>query len=147
MQVRRQKNTQPPSKATQRTQSLFNFREMLRGLIILCANDEVVLCLDRRGLIQDINDGAARRWLNQDSSELINRCVWNLLPPKVAKRRQAIAAQVFASGVPTRVEEENQGRWLDSMVYPVHDQNGSITQVLILSRDVTERKQHEEAMR
>ena len=72
-------------------------------------------------------------------------------PEEVGQRSDQSAAQVFATGQPVTFEQvfpTAQGlRDFESIFSPVHDKDGQVVAVVITNRDITERKQMEEALR
>ena len=145
--MQRHKKAREPSQATNGNNSCFDYEAMVKGLISLCDETELVICLDRNGLIKQIKKTADNRLLHK-GTELIGQCVWDLLlPPDLAENRKAVFSRVLESGKAIRFEDEHNGQWFDSMVYPVFDKQGSVKQVLVMGRDITGRKQAEEEIR
>ncbi|EDN70512.1 diguanylate cyclase/phosphodiesterase [Beggiatoa sp. PS] len=59
-----------------------------------------------------------------------------------------IVGEVICTKQPTRFEdEESQGLWFEHSVYPVFEKSGTINRIAIVSRDITERKQAEDALK
>lgn len=139
-------NNHVQSQAANGNNSCFDYEAMVKGVISLCDETELVICLDRNGLIKQIKKTADNTLLHK-GTELIGQCVWDLLPPDLAENRKAVFSRVLESGKAIRFEDEHNGQWFDSMVYPVFDKQGSIKQVLILGRDITGRKQADEEIR
>ena len=126
----------------------FNFKELVHGLMSLCDDTELVLCLDSTGMVIDINEGTIKRnFQGKTRSEIVGSCIWDLLPPEVSQRRKAFVESVLTTGNARRSEDHNNGFWFDSMVYPVLDRSRTIRQVLIIARDVTGRKKAEAEIR
>ncbi len=119
-------------------QELLNESEA-RARALLNAPTDAALLIDDQGIIVDLNETTAHRFQKQ-TDELVGTCVWDLIPQKVAKSRREHVDRVFKSGKPVRFEDERQGKWNDSVVYPVFDAQGNTTKVAVLARDVTERK-------
>jgi len=55
--------------------------------------------------------------------------------------------EVLETGKPVRYEDERQGRWRDTNLYPVLDARKRAVRVAIFSRDITEQKQAEQALK
>jgi PAS domain S-box-containing protein len=126
----------------------FDFKELVHGLMSLCDDTELVLCLDNTGIVIDFNEGAAKtHFRGKTRSEIIGFCIWDLLPPAVSDRRKAFVDRVIATGTAKRIEDQNNGFWFDSIVYPVFDRDRNVRQVLILGRDITRRKEAEAEIR
>ncbi|MBW2096825.1 MAG: PAS domain-containing protein, partial [Deltaproteobacteria bacterium] len=64
----------------------------------------------------------------------------------VADRRKAFHEQVVATGTPVHYEDEREGRYLDTHVYPISDAHGRVARIALFSRDITERKRAEEEL-
>jgi len=111
----------------------------------LNAFTDVAALFDPQGFILDINEAMAQR-LGKRVDELIGMCGWDLVPPEVAESRKAYVDQVIQSGRFIRFEDERQGIWFDNVFSPVFDAQGKVTSIVLLARDITERKQAEEAL-
>ena len=98
----------------------FNYDAMIKGLISLCRDDELVICLDKNGVVKHIKN-TTRNKLLHNGNELRGRCMWDLMTPDLAERRKAVFSRVLASGEAERYEDEHDGHWFDSMVYPIFD--------------------------
>ncbi len=113
---------------------------------LLNAPTDSALLLDPDGTIVALNEAAAES-LGRSASELVGTYVFDLFPPDVAEHRKNRHAQVIRLGKPARYEDEREGRWFDNSIYPVFDAEGKVVQLAIFARDITERKQAEEALR
>jgi PAS domain S-box-containing protein len=113
---------------------------------LLDAPNEVVLLLDPNGVILDANEAAALRF-NKTRNEFIGERIWDLLEPEAANRRKALAERVIHSGEPIQFEDEREGKWWDSIKYPIRDSKGKVTRVAVFARDITKRKLAEDALR
>ena len=114
--------------------------------VLLNTPTDIATLVDTRGFILDANEVMAQRF-GRHIDELIGMYGWDLLPPGLTERRKAYFDQVIQSGEPVRFEDERQGTWFDNVMCPVFDAQGKITKVATLARDITERKQTEEALR
>jgi PAS domain S-box-containing protein len=125
-------------------EALQESRNIKRAL--LNAPSDVILLLDLDGCIIDANETAARR-IGMPLDQLIGVCIWDLLPPDIARSRKAHGDQLVLSGEPVRFEDERDGLWFDNVVYPISNEEGRAARIAVVSRDITERKQMEEALR
>jgi PAS domain S-box-containing protein len=124
----------------------FNYDAMIKGLISLCRDNELVICLDKNGVVKHIKN-TTRNKLLHNGNELRGRCMWDLMTPDLAERRKAVFFRVLASGEAERYEDENAGRSFDSMVYPILNKQGNVKQILVIGRDITSQKQTERELR
>jgi len=113
---------------------------------ILNATQEAMFLIDASGTILAINTAAARR-LRAGPLQMIGRCIYDFLPADVARTRKAAGEEVIRTGRPIALKDERMGRYFDSVVYPVCDEAGQVTRMVVYSHDVTERKQMEEQLR
>ena len=67
----------------------FDYAAMVNGLISLCDDSEMVICLDKKGLVKHIK-ATALNGLLRKGTELVGKCMWDLLPPELVEYRQEI---------------------------------------------------------
>jgi PAS domain S-box-containing protein len=91
------------------------------------------------------NEALAQRF-GKTVDELVGSSTYALLSEDVATRRRGFVKTVLASGEPLSVEDERDGLYIESSLFPVRDHQGEITHICVLARDVTERKRVEEAL-
>ena len=109
---------------------------------------DAFLILDARdGAIIEVNQTVADRFGASTPEQLRGRTVFDMFAPDVAQGRRAWAQEVLAQGKPIRTEDRDRGKVFDSTVYPVLDDAGKPTKLVVLSRDITNRKRAEEALR
>jgi PAS domain S-box-containing protein len=113
---------------------------------LLNATTDSVFLIDRSGTVLALNEMAGKR-LNRRVDEILGACLYDFLPPDLAKRRKARFDQVFHSGNPAYFEDERQGIHFDNCAYPVSDVTGKVMKIAIYGRDITERKKAEVALR
>lgn len=123
--------------------------DTLRAL--LNAPTEARLLVDPEGVILALNARAHERLeelagkkLGRRPERLVGTCVYDLFPANLAVERQARNAQVICSGEIGQFEDERDGRWMENSICPVVDDEGTITSLAILSRDITDLKAAEE---
>ncbi|MHB8111609.1 MAG: hybrid sensor histidine kinase/response regulator [Syntrophorhabdaceae bacterium] len=116
------------------------------AMVILNATQETIFLIDISGVILSSNTAAARR-LGAEPNEIIGRCIYDLLPGDVARTRRAAGKEVIRTGRPTTLQDERMGRYFDSLIYPVFDESGQVTRLVIYAQDVTGRKRMEEDLR
>ena len=64
----------------------------------------------------------------------------------VTAKRVAYFKQVATTGKPVRFEDKRGEIWFDTVVTPVLDKDGQVSQVAILARDITDKKKIEQAL-
>ena len=107
---------------------------------------DAMYLLDADGTIVDVNEAGAQR-LDCSVHQLVGTCLFDWLPSDVAQRRREKAEEVARTARPLHFEDERDGRFFDSTIYPVFDGEGNVIQVAVSARDVTERKRAEETLR
>ena len=125
-------------------EALRQSEEALR--VFLDALPESALLLDRHGSILLSNKTLAGN-LGLTCTELLGRCVFDLLPPQPAVKRKAMFEQVLATCQSVQFEDRRDDRVFISCVSPVLDLAGSVGRVAVFAFDVTNLKRVEEALR
>ncbi|MDM8560286.1 PAS domain S-box protein [Candidatus Parabeggiatoa sp. HSG14] len=123
-------------------------RESTQSLsAILNAATDSIAMIELDTTCVTINPAGAKR-LGLTVEEVINQRLCELVPPDVSAKRKVIVEQMVRTLQPCRFEdEERKGLWFEHSMYPVCNESGSVTRLAIVSRDITERKQAEEALK
>ncbi len=95
---------------------------------------------------------AAEKFMGLSSQEVPGKTIKELLPPKAAAPCRASDEKALAARGPMHSEESfvtDTGKtvYLDTIKAPMHDEHGRLTGLVMVSRDITERKRTEEALR
>lgn len=109
------------------------------GLIsaLLNASSDAAFLMDTNGVFLAVNDEVARR-LGHESSSLIGKCSYDLIPPEVAARRKRWVEKAIATGQPVVEDDEREGRMIRNSLYPVPGPSGDVAAVAVYGRDMTE---------
>jgi len=113
---------------------------------LLNATTDTAFLIDLEGTVIAANQVAAGRF-GKDLDEFIGTCVYDLMPPTLAKSRKVRANRVIRSGNPYRFEDQRQGIVFDSTIYPVFDEKGNVVQLAIFGKDITDRVRTHEALK
>jgi PAS domain S-box-containing protein len=112
---------------------------------LMSSPTDTVILMDTRGIILDLNETAAFKF-KQYGDDLIGKLADNLLPDEVAQSRRTLTNRVIEKKQMVRYEDERDGRWYDTVAYPIIV-NGEVTRIAMIARDITDRKKSEDALR
>jgi PAS domain S-box-containing protein len=112
---------------------------------LLNAPTDSVILIDDHGIILTLNEIAASRFGRQ-SDELVGILSYDLLPKDVAQLRRTLMAPVLEKREMVRFSDERDGRWYDTVAYPIINQTGDVKKIAIIARDVTEQKNIEKSL-
>jgi two-component system cell cycle sensor histidine kinase/response regulator CckA len=118
---------------------------------IIEAEPECVRVLDRQGLVLEMN-AAGLAMMEADSVEQVSSAgIENMVVPEHRDVFRKLCEEVFA-GKSGSLEYEMVGlqgahRWLDTHAVPLRDEQGQVSALLGVTRDVTGRKLAQEALR
>ena len=99
--------------------------------------------LDGDGVILGANTAMVGRLGRKQTKELIGERLTNLLAPA---RQESFRQQIETAGRTgkiTRFDDEVVDDFFDNVVYPIVDQDGLASRIVVLSHDITERKKAE----
>jgi PAS domain S-box-containing protein len=85
--------------------------------------------------------------VGKTADELQGKCIYDFIPPDVARARKTVIEEVILTGKPARFEDERFGRSIDNSIYPVFDAAGKVTRLAVFAQDITMRKQTEDALK
>ncbi len=124
----------------QHEEALKRSQETARAIIN--ASPDVMLLVDAQGTILAMNDITAQ-FFGKHTSDLIGYNAFDLFPPHVAQERRVHFNKVLETGHMVQFETTFDNRYLENALAPVVDDQGHVTRVSIVSRNVTERRQME----
>jgi PAS domain S-box-containing protein len=113
---------------------------------LINAPTDSILLLDAQGKILELNETAALR-IGKRKDELIGALADTVLPEDIAQVRRSIISQVLERESVVRFEDERNGIWFDTVAYPITGEDGRVTRIAIIARDITDRKRVEAALR
>jgi PAS domain S-box-containing protein len=136
---------------TERTKavaSLHESEERYRNLAEV--SNDLIFVVNRDDLVEYVNSFGATV-LNKPADEIIGRKRAVFFPPEAARIQKERLDEVFESGIPAHSEGPLpiNGRlcWFDHFLTPLKDPDGYVRSVLGVSRDLTERRRTEDAIR
>jgi PAS domain S-box-containing protein len=113
---------------------------------LLNATTDMAFLMDTEGIILAANANTAKTYgVPMDS--LIGACVYDFLPDQAANKSMANAQKVAKSGGVVRFQGTLKGQIFDNSIYPVFDDQGNIKRLSVYSRDVTEAKRVQDALK
>ncbi|UCF93941.1 MAG: diguanylate cyclase [Desulfobacterales bacterium] len=113
---------------------------------LLNAAPDAAILFDAVGTILAINEVAVDQ-LGRQNSKLIRSNLFRLFPPIVAQRMQRLSEEVIRTGDPIQYEEEIDDSIFFNILYPLFDQPGIVAEIAFFSRDITEQRRTERALR
>lgn len=113
-------------------------------------SQDSITVINRDYAIEYTNTFAAHQ-IGIPAQTLVGKRLTDIFPPDIASRQQANLQQVFDDGQSLYIEApaKFQGvmSWLSTWLAPIRDEREQIRAILVVSRDITERKQAEESLR
>jgi len=114
------------------------------------AAQDMIFIIDANDRVQYVNSFAARQ-LNYQPEQIIGKPRRDFFARVVSEKQKTNLEKVFVTGKALYVENEllvsSEKIWLSTWLVPLTNDSGEVTAVLGISRDVTERKMAEEALR
>jgi PAS domain S-box-containing protein len=114
--------------------------------ILDATDDSVTLWSRSSGTIVAVNASAARRF-GLPAESIVGRRLEDLLAPEQAQWRLQNLEEAADSARPLECEDQRGGFFFYHSLYPIVESDGHSDRVVTFSRDVTDAKRYEEALR
>jgi PAS domain S-box-containing protein len=101
---------------------------------------DIVFIISPKGIILDANQAFASH-LNKTPEEFIGLNVFDFLPPEVGAIRMKMVQEAMLTAKPLTFDDESDGRWLRSTIYPYTSSEGNVDRLLIFAQDITDIEQ------
>ncbi|HLI30399.1 MAG TPA: CHASE3 domain-containing protein [Terriglobia bacterium] len=114
---------------------------------------DVIYFKDRQSRLTRVNNGLLRKYGLSDPSEAVGKTVFDFFTSEYAQYAFESEQEVMRTGKPLIGVESRQtwpdrpDTWASVTKMPVYDQEGNITGIFGVARDITERKKAEEDLR
>ena len=114
------------------------------------SSPDAIFILDRESAIQYVNS-VAIQWFGKPDTELLGHPQAEFFPLEIARQHQEVVQRVFETGESTRTEPSQPFRgtekWVETRLVPLRNPRGEVLSVMGISRDLTEQKRIEEALK
>ncbi|NBC33622.1 MAG: ABC transporter substrate-binding protein [Alphaproteobacteria bacterium] len=100
------------------------------------ASPEAMLIVDADGTCLQLNQKAAQR-LDAEAKALINRNVFDVMDPEIARHRRNMLNSAVDTGQVVHSCDEHQGRCFENTIVPIAGEDGPMARAAVFSHDVT----------
>jgi PAS domain S-box-containing protein len=118
--------------------------------LLLQESTDPIFSFSRDGTYLYVNNAFAAAF-GKEPGQIIGRRVWDVFSPEEADKRFSAIREVFATGRTKVIEVKVPGaegdRFFVTSIKPIVDDYGDVYTVLCISKDISERKRTEEALR
>jgi PAS domain S-box-containing protein len=112
-------------------------REAILRTILEAVNDSLFM-IDQNGTVLEMNTTTANRFGKRPEA-ILGRNIYDFLPQPLAETRKKHQEKAAQTGQVIRFEDEREGRWSESTIYPVPG-DGVSNRFVIYGRDVTQER-------
>jgi PAS domain S-box-containing protein len=113
---------------------------------VIEVTDESIILFSKDHTVLMINEIAATR-LGCSIDEVIGKTLISIFNNDIYSRRNEFVNQSISSRKPLHFEDERNGRWFSNHLYPIINTEGDVDRLAVFSRDITDRKLSEEALK
>ena len=114
------------------------------------AAEDNIFVINKEDCVEFVNTYAARQ-LRSTPEKITGKPRTALFPPGLADRQKSFLDKIFETGQPVRTENKDnlggQDVWLSNNLVPLKNEKGEVRAIMGVSRDITESKKTEEALR
>jgi PAS domain S-box-containing protein len=107
---------------------------------LLEANPEFACLIDHQGTVLRANQMTAQR-LNTSKEQLINRCIYEFLPPNLAKSYRQQVDKVLHHHLANHFQYHHGDNYFDHYLFPVLHEKEQSAQIIMIQIDITQDKQ------
>lgn len=117
---------------------------------VLDESSDPIFLFDRDGTYLYVNNAFAEG-VGKPLESILNHRIWDVFPQEEADKRYTIVKWVYANAqarqVEVRVPRPDGDRYYITTAKPIFDAEGLVTNVLCISKEITDRKRMEEELR
>jgi PAS domain S-box-containing protein len=117
---------------------------------LLKTSEDAICVLDGHGVFRSMNNSAAAQ-AGGRPEDFVGQTLWTFFPPELAALLSGYVRQVIDSRkgfvTETRQPSRDGWRWHRTLIEPLHDADGKVSNVLMIARDITDQKSAQEAAR
>ncbi len=113
--------------------------------VILNSTGSSLSLIDPNGILLSMNEAGAK-FLGKRVNDILGTCIYDLLPSEVAQSRKARIDAVGKTGKPAHFEDFRGEYWFDNSIYPVFDEQGKVSRLVIHAINITESKKIQESL-
>ncbi len=114
--------------------------------VVLAASTDPIFCILEDGTYRYLN-AAFSSAFGKGPEELIGKRIYDVFPPEEAEKRMTVVKRAFATGetivFDVRVPAIDGERYYMTSVKPIRGEDGAVSAVVCISKDITERKRAE----
>jgi len=118
--------------------------------ILAEAAHDLIFIVDRRGILGYVNSFAAKQ-VGSQPKKMVGKPVSELFSPDVLAGADNNFKKVFTTGQPVYTEGQvvfnEKAVWLGTWLVPFQDGSGQVSSIMGVSRDITQQRQIEDALR